>query len=411
MVQKSMERLSSANNRARNKIGAIILGVSLLLGNEQAANTVEPPRQITKNLISPFVYDALDSQMLAGVVRDPETNEFVTVKDEIPSPRNEAFHEGLNSPISQLGRANRVVDTIIVTRSGQENGYYYSRTKSILMEINPLSGSMLRNPRVVPKLFDHETTHALNDEWYEYLSTKNTPENPSLAVKIARVSSTCIAMNKLILSDFVDENREQIASSFENAEKSIRSFHFPTDPLSKDPQHPMTNAADAIRENNPVIYDISSLCDPQVAGIDISSIAYSFSDQSEKNLGADLMYRLSLTPIQNELDLAAKEAFACITEGKALSELLNDTSPLEAGHPQDNPTEMGSSVITTLSSNPEYFVTCANQMPQELKQALFAYVSAELDIMEYTNPQLITILRSNPEVSEIIDNYIVIDKQ
>ncbi len=414
MVQKSMERLSGSNNRTRNRVGAIILSASLLLGSEQAPHTIESPREITKNLISPFVYEALDSQLLAGVVRDPDTNEFVTVKDKMASPRDAAFHESLDSPIAQLGRETRAVSTISVVKSNEENGQFDPGTKAVTLFMNDspyARDDIFSNSKVIPKALDHEVDHALNTDWYDYLSSGKTPDDPSLATKIAHVASTCIAMNREIFGGFIDENRELVASSFDDAEKLLHTFHSLTDIRTKDYRHTMQQVAEAVRENNPAIYDAPGLQDPTCKGIDISSIAYTISDQSDKSIETSLMYKVSLISIQSQLDTAAEQAFACITEGKALSELLHDMTALRAGHPQDDPTETASSIVTTLLSNPKYFVTCIERMPEPKKQALLAYISAEIDIMSYTHHQLIAILRSNPEVSEIIDKYIVIDKQ
>jgi len=413
-----MERLSGTVNPRRNKVGAIILSASLLFANEQSTYIGEPPSEqrgvMTKNLISPFNYDVLESNILAGIIRDPETNQYITVKDELPSPRDEAFYEGLKEPIAQLGRTSRTVDTILATESNQENGQFDPNTKVITLFINssPYTASTIfKNPKMIPKALDHEMTHALNNDWYNYLSSKTTPENPTLAAKITRVASSCIAMNRLILGDFIDENRELVASSFENAEKLVYTFHSLNNMLTKDYRSTMKQVAEAVRENNPVIYDAPKLHDPSCEGIDISSIAYSFSGDTDSAIGSDLMYKMSLMSIQSQLNQAAQRAFACITEGKALSELLHDSTPLTAGHPQDDPTETASSIVTTLSSNPKYFAACVERMPKEKKQALLAYISAEIDIMSNTHPQLISILRTNPEASEVMNKYIAIDKQ
>ncbi len=338
MLKISMIRRSHEGGRHGERLSyglklplAIALGASAVLGSQAQATTeniYELPRIYADN------FDEHHT-LKASVVIDAPGYHYTS--NELPAPFAMAFENGLHDPIVQIGIKEHAMDAVDVhvTAGDDEgdNGAWASQIRRVMLLIssNDLSPEkrLYSDTRMVNIALEHETFHALNEEWYRYARLSEVP---------------------------------------------LRGRY---DDLLKTAEAQYDASLDA------TLGDLNNLC-----GLD--------KDMS------DHTYDLScVSPVL--LEHHVESAYSCIDEGHSLQKPLGRTEELPIGHPYDNLTETGSSLLTSLNNNPSYVKECLTDTSNSTNVPLRKLSATVLCLAFAAHPDLETYFRQDTQKSETID--------
>src|SRR6266702_2714834 len=88
--------------------------------------------------------------------------------------------------------------------------------------------------------------------------------------------------------------------------------------------------------------------------------------------------------------------YSCFKDGNAIGAAYGINAPIRAGHAFDNISEFVATLVTSLSVDPNYFPTCLESQSPHLRGQLAGITRAVLTILEYSNPDFISLLKENP---------------
>jgi len=407
------ERLSVAKSWSGRKFGAMMLSASALLSNEQVTS-IERPVQPTHRV---NVSSGIDRSLLAAAIRDPATGEPTIIVDTLPPATDAGFKKGLQEPLVRLSLHEGTTTFVAIKPDSaredkKENGEFDGSDGSVTLYVHQgasMNEGLFSNPDILPFALDHENTHALNYAWWDKLSKALYIDDPLLRQKVDRVATTCATINKTIFEQFVIADRDGLIKAYNDA----GGAELPRDDLNNirlnNAHDAMVASAQAVESGVPTIFTAPQHMNASCESPSVFSIPLSLAQGPMKLPNTPDMFKRI---IDAEIALKSDErrTFACLKEGAGIAVRINDYSAFGAGHPEDNPTEAASSIVSSLVANPEYFGKCLDRLEPADKAALEAYASAELDLMNYVHPQIIAILRENPEAASIVDRLLAIDR-
>ena len=338
MVKVGMTRRSHEGGQRKERLSyalklplAIALGASAVLSSQAQAATErihELPRMYADN------FDE-NHTLKASVAIDASGYHYTS--NELPAPFAMAFENGLHDPIVQIGIKDHAMDAVDVHVTGGgdqgDNGAWASQIRRVMLLIssNDLSPKkrLYSDSRMINIALEHETFHALNEEWYRYARLSDDP----------------------------------------------RTGRY--DDLIKTAETQYDEGLDTT---------LGSLND--VCGLD--------KDMS------DHVYDLScISPAL--LEYHVENSYRCIDEGHSLQKLLGRAEELPIGHPYDNLTETGSSLLTSLNNNPSYVKECLTDTSNSTNVPLRKLSSTVLRLAFAAHPDLETHFRQDSHKSDIID--------
>lgn len=338
MLKVSMIRRSHEGGRHGERLSygfklplAIALGASAVFGSQAQATTeniYELPRIHADNFDERHI-------LKTSVTIDPSGYHYTS--NELPAPFAMAFENGLHDPIVQIGINDHAMDAVDVHVTGGDdegdNGAWASQIRRVMLLISsndlPPEKRLYSDIRMINIALEHETFHALNEEWYRY----------------ARLSEI-----------------------------------------------PLTGRYDSIIETAEAQYDAS--LEATLGGLnDLCGLDKDTSDHT---------YDLSCVS-PTLLKHHVENAYSCIDEGHSLQKLLARTEELPIGHPYDNLTETGSSLLTSLNNNPSYVKECLADTSNSTNIPLRKLSATVLRLAFAAHPDLETYFRGDNQKSEIID--------
>ncbi|MFZ2545010.1 MAG: hypothetical protein WAW80_03460 [Candidatus Saccharimonadales bacterium] len=99
-----------------------------------------------------------------------------------------------------------------------------------------------------------------------------------------------------------------------------------------------------------------------------------------------------------------EQSFRCIDEGHSEQQQFGLEEPVSVGHPYDGPSEVASSLMTIIDTNPSYIDDCFGSAHDPLTDSIRKLSKSVMEVSFNTTPQLESVLRKNPEASRAIDN-------
>ncbi len=333
----------------------------------------------------------------------------------IPEEYKHAFEVTLEEPIVQYAAESGAVDEFTITTSKYDNGYFRPDDESVGLTVSNGQGDV--------RLYDttlgfvstgiHEATHGLANSWYRVAQGEATGNH--FGDKLDAVYEACDVVRDEVFHDFVEQNRTVLADAFQKT----------ADGFSQALETNMTNdgrlliseqrtklpgyisalqeTADAIRADDPRIYDRLNRADDGCGFVDVFEIPYSFTD----SMGAYYEYP-EANPIWQTLPAqtkAADEAYACIKDGNAVADLVGvESSP--GGHAYDNPTETIASMVASAVVNPTYVMECMQDLQKahpERAEDLWKLMNAVWNITLVDYPELRTLVTTSPSSKQLIE--------
>lgn len=430
MLEKDMrERWRPHIRQVSRKSCAAFMSASLILMAEQPApqehtNELRQASDISHaeknhNFSTVDRLAKIDANTSTIAVLSGGTDTYTVVRDEMPSRYSDVFEKSLQLPLARLAAEKGITPAVAMRHtdpqakiaSDRENGMQFSGTNMIVLDINSKRnsrGGLYEDPNYMLDIMNHEFLHALNDQWNTDISNRGNFEDEIYSAKATRLVDACYALNKDILEQYMESNRVDVAETFEDiSEEAIEDINeeLHINPaLARDfVKKPFELGAAALRNNDPRIYTTEQMSKPTCS---LPDLRYIFANVADVDINLLLKAYDNLSDIsvaQYVLYETAAWTYKCVTEGYSQRDLMGDESVHLSGHPQDNLTEMSSSLITVLLSNPLYIPRCLETLDDKKSALLSTYISASLDMMFYKTPEIEEIVRQNPESSEVLD--------
>ena len=364
-----------------------------------------------------------DTGPVAEAYPDYSEDDGVTIYQhkKMPSPYQEALQVALSEPIVRLATDTTVSSYVVKTaEKGQDNGYYDPSTKEVLFEIS--DGT--KEPRIYDSQLSfsavaiHEAVHALSEDWYGTIGKRKPADN-----QLTDVLNACTTMRDEVFRDYVDTNRQQLADAFSKTAGALQRaidtgevsyYEVSSADATKIEGYikALRITASAIEMKDDRVFEVLDLSTKTCDFVDMFSIAYPFA---ENGMGAYAEYfETAPLHVQNfeqnkEVDLA----YACVKDARAVADIQPDHTTKAGGHSYDNPTEMASSLITSLEVNPEYVLKCMNELEAEnpdRAQNLWKLIGAIWMISVHHNPGLEELIKDEPAAREVVSHSLKSNK-
>lgn len=282
-------------------------------------------------------FDAHDA-LRASVTTDPlSPRGYSYESNKLPPLFAMAFENALHDPIVQIGIHEDAMDAIdVYLTSGDDagdNGYWYSQDRRVALLVSgndlPPHERLFDDSRLVNIALEHETFHALNEEWYGHK-------------RLNGASDTDRYSSLLQLAD----------QQFDNG-------------------------------LNATFSQIGSLCGPD-------------SDTSDHTYDLGCINSTLLMRLINN-------SYKCIDEGYALQGPFDWPTELPMGHPYDNLTETGSSLLTSLNNNPTYVRECLSDTSNTTGKELRKLAATIIRLAFAAHPPLETYFREDSDKADTVD--------
>lgn len=338
---------------------------------------------------------------------------------KLPRAYKEAFRAALSHPIVRLAAQTGAVEKFSITTDEFDNGEFWPSEKSlnfVLSDGQRPEKRIFFDQRIFTAVGIHESAHALTENWFHYIHDNERPADPMLAEKIDRLVAACVPIRNTIFTNFVDLFRPELVDAYSLAStgffaKAYRAEH-DHDPSNdtevtklNDLGEYMALTADAISADDAAIYQ--PLSNPGCEFVDVFEIPHDVvgvdGQEGEFSEFAHITARL------HSLDYFSADSadlrYKCIKDGKVIDRWLGTKRRLAAGHSFDDLGEAAASLITGLTLAPDYVDHCLAKLPSKQRSQFETLFGALLDVIDYTQPQLIEILEQQPPARELIDDF------
>lgn len=338
MNERSQEgdRRNERFSRALSLPFAIAIGATAVLGSQAQAvpeNTYELPQLQAESPNSPLkieTYAVIDHSIASG---------YRYESNDLPPLFTAAFDNALHNPVVQLSIHENAISAADVTTVSRNNSKYIGDTGEwvntdnhvslkVSTDKQPPSEHIYSDARVVSAELEHETLHALNEKWFQYIRQSAMPRPNSY--------------DSLI----------------------------------------MTGSAELTKSLNIALDELRDACRAGRA--------------DSQNLDCQNLD-------SKKFSWFLRDTYRCIDEGYALQRPLGRHQPLAMGHPYDNLTETGSSLLLSLDSNPTYVKDCLSDTTNEVNGILRKLSNTVLRLAFTATPALETYFRQDSEKAATID--------
>lgn len=335
----------------------------------------------------------------------------------VPTAYEEALQEAVQHPVMQLAASQGVVSAVRAENSFSDNGSFASWSDEIVFVIGPgeIQDRLYHTAEDFSAIGVHEAVHAFTDYWYRYYEQGVSSGNQELDRLISSVHEACVTVNELVLSDYLSENGDALASAYEEAAGAADDYTDVPDTVGEqvteesaaDFADDLLQAAAALQADEPVVLppSESQVCYAPTARSMVERHAEDESEVLSHVLAIDGVY-FALYDHDRALRISTQEKYNCITEGDALQERYHPENPSMAGHPYDNPNEAVSSIMTILAAHPAYLSECLTATGDKpLQAAIGDLIRSIIAVTENTHPKLLEVLSQNPEAAAVIQQY------
>ncbi len=373
-----------------------------------------------KNALPPITgkwYEG-DEPVTPAAVVTVENGEYADMQfaEILPTAYKEAFLETINHPLFKLAAKKGNIRSIRVLPSAQDNGNFNLRDKSVNFFISdgygPTEQGVYFNKRLFKTTGIHEATHGLNQDWNQYLETNTIPEDKTLTEKINRVRNACKVVRDSLYRDFISDNRDAIADAFLETSKRFNLVLQDPEVIQVYGIDRVTNyvqamefTSQAMLEDQPEIY--APFTNPGCEAVSIFEVPYYVKGVRGKLLDNYTIYQEAtpLIPVAVKQYYNNDQEFTCLKDGKATKTLLGTRDEIFGGHAFSNPDEATSSLITILATAPNYLPKCLDGLTGHRRAQLKEVIRTSLALTEYVHPEVIQLLRQNPDAARVIDKY------
>lgn len=165
------ERLQQRNHNLGRRIGAVGMGVGLMLSQSEV-----PAGAFVSSELPAFdqAWPADDHSVLASAHFNSDTLSYTIDDALLPKPYSEAFHSFLRSPFTMGSMNGEYVRSVTLRKSTEDNSQWDAEGRDVTLHVSSgrqsIEERLYFDMRALKAAALRETANAVNEEWYAHYS-------------------------------------------------------------------------------------------------------------------------------------------------------------------------------------------------------------------------------------------------